>query len=108
MQSMPPINYDQIVQRAIRAAKLEPALYNEVEHDLTATPQAAIVVGVVALATVIGGLGSGGFIGALIGGIVLAFVGWVIWAYATYYVGTQMFGGTATPGEMLRTLGFAQ
>src|SRR5262249_7144360 len=37
-----------------------------------------------------------------------ALIFWVVWAYVTYFVGTQFFGGTATPGEMLRTIGFAQ
>ncbi|MBI3967500.1 MAG: YIP1 family protein, partial [Chloroflexi bacterium] len=44
----------------------------------------------------------------LVLGIIAAFVGWVVWAYLTYFIGTSIFGGTATPGEMLRTIGFAE
>jgi hypothetical protein len=45
---------------------------------------------------------------AFIGGIVMAFVGWIAWSYITYWIGTSMFKGQATPGELLRTIGFAQ
>lgn len=104
-----------LVDRMIRAARLDIMLYEEVEADITATGQAATVVGIVA---VCGGLGNG--IGQVIGGhpgaavasfifqIIIAFVGWVIWSYITFWVGTSIFKGTATPGEMLRTIGFAQ
>ena len=40
-----------LVQRMIRAARLEPDLYEEVEADQTATNQALIVVVIVALAS---------------------------------------------------------
>jgi len=38
---------------------------------------------------------------------VAAIVGWAIWAFLTYWIGTALFGGTATYGELLRTIGFA-
>lgn len=104
-----------LLERMMRAARLDSNLYEEVEHDLNATSQAATVVGIVALCA---GLGNGialamagetGFaIVGFIGGIVMAFIGWVAWAYITYWVGTSMFKGQATPGELLRTIGFAQ
>lgn len=104
-----------LLERMMRAARLDVHLYEEVEHDLDATSQAATVVGIVALC---GGLGGGigaamaGQTGtaviAFIGGIVMAFVGWIAWAYITYFVGTSLFKGQATPGELLRTIGFAQ
>jgi hypothetical protein len=40
--------------------------------------------------------------------MVAAFVGWLIWALLTYLIGDKLLGGTATWGELLRTLGFAQ
>jgi hypothetical protein len=43
-----------------------------------------------------------------IGQIIAAFVGWVAWSYITYWIGTSIFKGVATPGELLRTVGFAQ
>ncbi len=106
-----------LFERMMRAAKLDSNLYEEVEANTTLTGQAATVVGIVAVCQGIGGAlgaatgregGAGLAIGALLGGIVAAFIGWVIWSYITYWVGTTFFKGTATPGEMLRTLGFAQ
>jgi hypothetical protein len=35
-------------------------------------------------------------------------LGWLLWAGITYLIGTKIFAGTATWGELLRTLGFAQ
>ncbi len=107
-----------LFERMMRAARLDVNLYEEVEADTTLTSQAAQVVLIVALCNGVGsavgvlsnrdGGGPGAALVALILGIVVAFVGWVIWAYITYWIGTGLFGGTATPGEMLRTLGFAQ
>ena len=103
-----------LVQRMLRAAKLEPAVYEEVEADQTATTQAAIVVVIAAAAAGIGGALRAttrgepeSVVGALIGGIIGSVIGWLVWSYLTYFLGTRMFSGTATPGEMLRTIGFA-
>ena len=104
-----------LFERMMRAARLDVSLYEEVEADNTATSQAATVVAIVA-----GCQGIGSAIGAamnreggqpamaLVGAVIAAFVGWVIWSYTTYFIGTRVFNGTATPGEMLRTIGFAQ
>ncbi|HLZ26017.1 MAG TPA: Yip1 family protein [Chloroflexota bacterium] len=97
-----------IVNRMMRAARLEVPLYEEVEADLTATNQALLVVVIVAVASGIGGAVAGGIIGGLVRGLLTALIGWAVWSYALYFVGTRFFGGTATYGEMLRTLGFAQ
>jgi len=94
-----------LVDRAIGAAMLQVPIYEEVEADTGATTQAAIVVGVVAVASAIGHWRLGPM--GLLTGVVSAYVGWAIWAGVTYYVGTWL-GGKATWGEMLRTIGFAQ
>ena len=106
-----------LLQRMIRAATLDVALYEEVEAKPALTGQAATVVAIVAvcqglasaLAMVMAGASSGsqvipGPVFAIIG----PFIGWVVWSYTAYWIGTSLFDGTATPGEMLRTLGFAQ
>lgn len=93
-------------ERMVGAATLNVPTYEEVEHDRTATGQAAGVVALVAIATAIGSVGSGS--AGIIGGLVSAFVGWFIWAAVTLFIGTRIFAGTADMGEMLRTLGFAQ
>jgi len=101
--------------RMLRAARLSVPLYEEVEADTTATNQALTVVVIVALASGIGAAvsasmnGAGGnVIGQLIGGIISALLGWAIWSFVIFFVGTRIFGGTATYGELLRTLGFAE
>ncbi len=101
--------------RMIRAAKLDVGLYNEVERDANATTQALIVVVIVALLSGIGALIAstmnsfyyGGGIGLLIRGIIGALITWAVWSLVTYLVGTRLFKGTATYGELLRCLGFA-
>lgn len=92
--------------RMKRAALLDVNTYEDVEADSTATGQAAGVVAVVALAQAIGASGSGGT-GILLG-ITGAVVGWLLWAGITYLIGDKLLGGTATWGELLRTIGFAQ
>lgn len=95
-----------IVDRMRGAAALDAATYEEVENDMNATGQAAIVVVIAALAAGIGNFFHGGT--GIVGGIVSAILGWLSWAGITYFIGTRFFGGTATWGELLRTLGFAQ
>lgn len=94
------------VQRMIGAAKLDIATYEEVEHDEGATNQAAAVVAIVAVCSAIGGAGDGG--GGIIAGPIAALIGWLIWSAVTYFIGTRLFKGVATWGELLRTIGFAQ
>jgi hypothetical protein len=87
----------------IAAAKLDVSVYEEVEADSSATGQAALVVVLAAIASAIGSVNQNA-IGALVG----ALVGWAVWAAVTYFIGATLFKGTASWGELLRTLGFAQ
>lgn len=93
-------------ERMMGAATLDVPTYEEVEHDRTATGQAAGVVALVAVAGAIGSINAGPL--AVIGGLLTAFIGWFIWSAVTLFIGTKVFAGTADMGEMLRTLGFAQ
>jgi hypothetical protein len=88
------------------AALLRIEMYEEVEADQTATGQAAGVVALVAVAQAIGGAGEGGF--GILAGLISALLGWLLWAGITYLIGAKLLGGTATWGELLRTIGFAQ
>ncbi len=98
-----------MVDRMVRAAKLDPQLYEEVEADKAALGQA---MGVVVLASVAGGVGSGG-LGGLSGffiGTVGSLIGWFIWAGLTYLIGTRLLPEPETRadlGELLRTIGFS-
>ena len=85
---------------------LDVATYEEVEHDEKATGQAAIVVIIVAVCSAIGAVWRGG--PSIIIAPVSAILGWLLWAAVTYVIGDKLLGGTATWGELLRTLGFAQ
>ena len=105
---MEPTGRASMIDRMIRAARLESQVYEEVEHDQSATGQAMLVVVLGAVAAGIGAL-SGGVIG-LIAGVVAALIGWAVYAFIAYWVGTHLFKGPnteATWGELLRTLGFA-
>jgi hypothetical protein len=105
-----------IVDRMVRAARLDVSLYEEVEADTTATNQALMVVVLVAVAAGIGqaiaasmaGPNSPGIIGPVISSVLGALFGWAVWSYVVFFVGTRFMGGTATYGELLRTLGFAE
>jgi hypothetical protein len=88
------------------AAMLDAATFEEIEADTSATGQAAAVVAIVAVARAIGAAGQGEW--GIVGAILSAILGWLIWAGVTYLIGDKLLGGTATWGELLRTLGFAQ
>ncbi len=95
-----------MMDRMIGAATLDIDTYEEVEADADATAQAAGVVAIVAVAGGIGGAMAGGT--GIVIGVLGALVQWLIWAGITYLIGDKLLGGTATWGELLRTLGFAQ
>ncbi len=107
-------------ERIIGVFKLDRQVFADVEHDESATTQAAIVVAIVAALSVVGSLlqmlytlvrGGEMRLGAtlvtVIVTFVMAFVNWAIWSGVTYLVGTNLFKGEATFGEMLRVIGFA-
>lgn len=98
-----------MIDRMVRASQANVTVYEEVERDVNATGQAALVVLIVAIASGIGSIWFGGVRG-LVGGIVSLFVGWILWSAITYWVGKNLFATSNTRvslGEMLRTLGFA-
>lgn len=97
------------INRMIGAAKLEVSTYEEVEHDSSATVQAAAVVVLASIAAGIGALGvvgPGGFVLT----IILALIGWIVWAAVAWFVGTKILPQHQTEadiGQLLRTMGFA-
>ena len=103
-----------LTERMTRAARLDAKVFEEVEHDTNATSQALTVVLIVAVASGIGqalavlargeiGLAIGGFVA----GVVLTILGWLVWSFLAFIIGTKVFNGVATYGELLRTIGFA-
>lgn len=95
------------LDRVVRAARLDPQLYEEVEADRSALGQA---VGVVVLSSLAAGIGGYHGRGGLVLGTLVALAGWYVWAYLAYWVGTRLFPESETRadhGELLRTVGFA-
>jgi len=98
-----------MLDRVIRAARLDASLYEEVEADPSSMGQAMTVV---VLASIAGGIGTAGIEGqpGLVLGLILNLVGWYIWAFLTYFIGTRLLPQPSTEadiGQLLRTLGFA-
>ena len=94
-------------ERMVRAAKLDRAVYEELEEDRSATGQAAAVVVLVAVTTGIG-LGAG-FRGLLLG-LVAGLLAWAFWAALIYWIGAKILPEPQTRadwGELARTLAFA-
>ena len=96
------------INRIFRAIKIDPDLYEEVEHDKSATIQAAGVVVLSSLAAGVGAihLGASNF---LLGPL-LSLASWYFWAFIIYIVGTKLFPDKETRsdhGELLRTIGFS-
>ncbi|MGV7227805.1 MAG: YIP1 family protein [Nitrospirales bacterium] len=97
------------VDRMIRAAKLDVNLYEEVEADKNAMSQAVAVVALSSLAGGIGFMQTAGLTGLVIG-TVGSLLGWYIWAFLTYVIGTKLLPEPQTQadhGELLRTIGFS-
>jgi hypothetical protein len=102
-----------MLDRIMGVFKLDPATFESIEHDESATSQAGMIVLAVA---VLGGLGSlaaasfmegTGASGGFFSSIISTFASWVVWSFLTYFIGTRLFGGEANMGEMLRVIGFA-
>ncbi len=95
--------------RMLRAAKLDVALYEEVEADKTALGQSMTVVVLSSVAAGLGTISQGGMNGILVG-TVIALIGWFVWAYLTYLIGTKLLPTPQTEadyGQLLRTIGFS-
>jgi hypothetical protein len=97
------------LKRAIGAARLDIATFEEVEADRHATVQALAVV-VMSNAAAGIGLGSGVFDAPVLTLVVLALLMWVFWAALTYAIGVYLIPEPQTETdvtELMRTIGFA-
>jgi hypothetical protein len=95
--------------RMLRAALLQPRLYEEVEADAGANHQAFAVVLLSGVAVGVGGIANSGAQG-IVWQALVAVIGWWIWAYATYFIGTKLLPTAETHadiGQLLRTIGFS-
>lgn len=99
-----------LMTRMIRASKLDVQLYEEVESDRTALGQALGVVILSSLAAGIGTIGHVGGYGEILVGAIAAVIGWFVWAFLTYWIGTRLLPEAQTEadlGQLLRTTGFS-
>ena len=95
-----------LLNRIVRAARLDSSLYEEVEADRHATGQALLVILLSGLAAGVGSQSLRWF--AQDSAVTL--VGWFLWASVTYLVGTRLLpqpGTRSDLGEMLRVTGFS-
>jgi hypothetical protein len=98
-----------LTDRMLRAARLDVNLYEEVEADTNTMGQATTVVVLASLAAGLGSFAQGGVVGMVV--LTLGtLLGWYVWAYLTYFIGTRMLAEPQTKadlGELLRTIGFS-
>lgn len=100
---------DSLINRILRAAKLDVYLYEEVESDKSAMRQAMLVVILSGIAAGVGSISKGGALGVALGTI-MGLAGWYIWAFIIFFIGTKLLPEPQTKsnvGELLRTIGFA-
>ncbi len=86
------------VDRMIRAAKLDIHLYEEVEADKSCMGQAMGVVVLSSLASGVGFMQDVGLMGLLIG-TVGSLLGWYVWAFLTYIIGTKLLPEPQTSAD---------
>lgn len=103
-----------MVDRMLRAVKADVSLYEEVEANPTYNQEALTIVGIIAVISAVAGVGLNVILGSgtsgIISGIwsgVSVFIGYYVWSYLTFFVGTRMFNGTADVGELQRTLAYS-
>ncbi len=96
-------------RRVLGAARLDPAIYEEVEHDAGATSQAIAIVLLSGAAAALGGMASLQP-ATLVAGMLVSVLGWGVWAGLCLVIGGRLFPEPQTEtdaGELLRVLGFA-
>lgn len=96
-------------RRLAGALALLPYVYEDVEADPRALPQALLVVTLSSIATGIAYLGDLGLRG-LLAGLLGALLGWLLWSWLACYIGVHLLPEPATEadwGQLLRTTGFA-
>jgi hypothetical protein len=97
-----------IVERAMGILQLDDATYESIEHDTSATTQAAIIVVLAGIAGGIGAVRDSGW--SLIASPIGALIGWAVASFFIFFVGTRLIPSGQTEadlGQVLRLYGFA-
>jgi hypothetical protein len=106
-----------LLNRMMRAARMDTSLYEEIETDEEALGQAVMIALLASLATglgmgltgLIGGQGAMWFVWGLLSGFFASMAGWFAWVIMTYLSGTTFLRGPekASVTELIKTIGFA-
>lgn len=101
-----------LINRMVRAARLDSGLYAEVTADRTATGQALTVVALVALAHGLGGVIRGAYFGwnpasGSLFGVLGEISFFVVASFVIYLVARYMSGATISYSQVLRPFGFS-
>lgn len=95
--------------RITRVFRLDAQVFEEIEADPTALRPALAIVVLSGLAAGIGSFAQQGIFGLIVATLA-AILGWYVWAFLAYIIGTKLLPEPQTKsnyGELLRTLGFA-
>lgn len=98
-----------MIDRIIRAIKLDKSLYAEVANNKNLMSESVIIVLVTAALAGIGSMINAerpmvAFITQIVSNLLF---GWFLWSLIAYFIGKVFFDGDSDVEEMLRTLGFA-
>ncbi len=97
-----------MIERIVRAIRLDWTVFREIADDPKAMKEAAIIVIIVTFLSAVGsGLDKHSFVSFISAWVVGILVAWVGWAVITYLVGTALFKGETHIPEMMRVLGYA-
>jgi hypothetical protein len=98
-----------MLDRIIRAIKLDPTLYREVADDEKYTNEGVLIVVLVALISSLGVLFASqtSFLSYILQVFNSLLFGWLLWGVVAYFVGSSLFAGRSNIPEMLRTLAYA-
>jgi hypothetical protein len=102
------------VEGMVRAARLDPMIYEEVVANPSADRDAQIVVLVIAvvgavvgtLAAILAGVASFAFLN-LVGLALQAVLGWLAWSITSHYVGVRLLGGKGDLPQIRRISAYA-
>jgi len=88
-----------LIDRFVRASKLDAHLYGEIGADKGPMSQAGGIVVLSSVAAGIGSIGKGWHIGILMG-TAFALIGWFVWACLIYFIGKKIFPGLKTKADL--------
>lgn len=108
-----------LTDRMFRAAMLDPLVFDEIKADRESMTQAVQVIIIVfaigIVSTIVQTLSAQADTAAqtdlatnIATSGATAILGWLLWAFLAYLLGTGVFGGTATYVDLLRAIAFAQ